>query len=125
MNQTRPGKLVILSGPSGAGKSTVLTRVLAESDLPLVFSVSATTRSPRQGEETGVQYHFLSHEEFAVKKENREFLECKEVFGQGNWYGTLASEVEKGIAIGNWVVLEIDVQGTDPISLRIFLLQRS
>ncbi len=105
------GKVVILSGPSGAGKSTVVRRVLQCSPVPLRLSVSATTRSPRPGERAGLDYHFLSQEEFARRRQAGEFLESKEVFGRGDWYGTLRSEVTTGHAEGKWVLLEIDVQG--------------
>lgn len=105
------GRLVVVSGPSGAGKTSVLQRVFGASSLPLVQSVSATTRPPRSGETDGVDYHFLSDEEFQVRRQRGDFLECFEVFGQGHWYGTLESEVTTGLAAGKWVVLEIDVQG--------------
>lgn len=105
------GKVVIVSGPSGAGKSTVVREVLKTSRLPLRLSVSATTRPPRQGEENGRDYHFLSHQEFQRRREKDEFLECKEVFGRGHWYGTLRSEATVGNAEGKWVLLEIDVAG--------------
>jgi guanylate kinase len=103
-------KLVIISGPSGAGKSTVV-RELLDCGLPLRMSVSATTRAKREGEIDNVHYHFLSHDEFAKRRAAGEFLECKEVFGRGDWYGTLKSEVEAGFAAGKWMILEIDVQG--------------
>jgi guanylate kinase len=106
-----PGKLVIISGPSGAGKSTVVSRLIAESSLPLVLSVSATTRPPRTGEENGRNYWFLSRDEFEQKRLRGEFLECKEVFGRGYWYGTLKETVKAGLESGKWVILEIDVQG--------------
>lgn len=106
-----PGKLVIISGPSGAGKSTVVSQLIAESDLPLMLSVSATTRPPRSGEQNGVNYWFLTPEEFQNKKMRGEFLECKEVFGRGYWYGTLKETVKAGLDSGKWVILEIDVQG--------------
>jgi guanylate kinase len=79
--------------------------------LPLVFSVSATTRAPRNNEQPGVNYHFLSTEEFTRRRLAGEFLECFEVFSRGHWYGTLWSEVTAGLAAGKWVLLEIDVQG--------------
>lgn len=106
-----PGKLVIISGPSGSGKSTVVQHLLAESELPLMLSVSATTRPPRAGERDGTDYHFLTAAEFDQKRLAGEFLECKEVFGRGYWYGTLASTVSTGLKQGKWVILEIDVQG--------------
>ncbi len=105
------GKLLIVSGPSGVGKGTLLKRVFAESGLPLVLSVSATTRKPRPGEVDGVHYRFLSPKEFETKRHNGEFLESFEVFGKGCWYGTLRKDVEDGLRHGKWVVLEIDVKG--------------
>ena len=105
------GKLAIISGPSGAGKSTVVKQLLSSCPLPLQLSVSATTRSPRPGERDGVEYHFLSSEEFARRRSNDEFLECKEVFGRGDWYGTLRTAVTAGLSAGKWVLLEIDVEG--------------
>ena len=105
------GGIAVISGPAGAGKSTVVRRLLTDCGLPLVLSVSATTRPPRPGEMDGIHYHFLSHEEFARRREAGEFLECKEVYGLGHWYGTLQSEVTAGLNAGKWVILEIDVQG--------------
>ena len=107
----RRGGLAVISGPSGAGKSTVVRRLLTDCRLPLTLSVSATTRPPRQGETDGIHYYFLSPEEFANRRQAGEFLECKEVYGLGHWYGTLQSEVAAGLAAGKWVILEIDVQG--------------
>lgn len=111
MNDDSSGRLIILSGPSGAGKSTVVRHLLEECDLPLKLSVSATTRSPRQGEKHGQHYFFLSDEEFQRLREAGGFLECKEVFGLGYWYGTLRDQVTTGLKAGDWVILEIDVQG--------------
>jgi len=104
-------EVVIISGPSGAGKSTVVRRLLETCPLPLQLSVSATTRSPRLGERDGVDYHFVSHEEFCRRRAAGEFLEWKEVFGRGHLYGTLRSETTAGLAAGKWVILEIDVEG--------------
>ena len=106
-----PARLFIFSGPSGAGKTTVLRGVLERSKHPLQMSVSATTRPPRPGEQNGVDYHFLTDEEFQRKRANGEFLECFEVFGRGYWYGTILEEVSASLEAGQWVVLEIDVQG--------------
>jgi guanylate kinase len=105
------GKLIIISGPSGAGKSTVVKELLSRQRLPLQLSVSATTRPPRPGEEDGRDYHFLSAEEFQKRRQDNAFLECKEVFGRGHWYGTLREPVLTGIRQGVWIILEIDVQG--------------
>ena len=111
MPATGPGRLVVVSGPSGAGKTTVMHRVFERSPVPLVASVSATTRPPRPGEVDGVDYHFHSKEEFDILRERGEFLECFEVFCRGYWYGTLRGEVTSGLKAGKWVVLEIDVRG--------------
>ena len=121
-------RLIIISGPSGAGKSTVTRRLLTECDLPLRLSVSATTRGPRPGEQDGREYHFLTQTRFDELREQDAFLESKEVFGGGCWYGTLRHEVQEGLAEGFWIILEIDVQGAvevmehcddEPISLFI------
>lgn len=98
----------MISGPSGAGKGTVIARVLESLD-GLSLSVSATTRSPRPGEVDGVQYHFLSRDEFERAVGEGRFLEWVE-YG-GNLYGTLRSDVESRLAEGNDVVLEIELQG--------------
>jgi len=113
-----PGRMIVVSGPSGAGKTTVLRGVFAKCRLPLVASVSATTRAMRPGEVDGKDYHFLSSDEFEIRRKKGEFLECFEVFGRGYWYGTLLSEISSGVEAGKWVVLEIDVQGA------LYLMQR-
>ncbi len=113
-----PGKLVIVSGPSGVGKGTLLRQVFQRCDLPLILSVSATTRKPRPGEVDGRHYRFLTEEEFEQKRLAGEFLECFEVFGKGTWYGTLLGDVEAGLADGKWVVLEIDVKGAQAVKER-------
>ena len=111
MSAPTRGKLVVVSGPSGAGKTTVLQRLFDRCTLPLAASVSATTRPPRQDEVDGVDYHFLTEEEFAGRRRRGEFLECFQVFGKEYWYGTLSNEVTPSLEEGKWVVLEIDVQG--------------
>ncbi len=112
MNETSPGRLIVVSGPSGVGKTTLLREVLRRSEKPLRMSISATTRPPRKGETDGVDYYFLSDEQFATRRRAGQFIECFEVFGRGYWYGTLCDEVGPSLDAGNWVVLEIDVQGT-------------
>jgi guanylate kinase len=109
------GRLVVVSGPSGAGKTSVMQRVYRACPVPLVRSVSATTRPPRSGETDGVDYHFLSEAEFELRRKRGDFLECFKVFTPGHWYGTLRSEVATGLAAGKWVVLEIDVQGAGAV----------
>ena len=108
---TQLGQLVIISGPSGAGKSTVLRILLDICPLPLELSISATTRPPRPTEVDGVDYHFLTADEFDTKLSNGEFLEHKEVFGRGHYYGTLMETVTSGLNTGRYVILEIDVAG--------------
>jgi guanylate kinase len=88
-----------------------MRRVFQASPVPLVRSVSATTRPPRPDEVDGVDYHFLHNGDFAERRKRGDFIECFEVFGQSYWYGTLWSEVTSGLDAGKWVVLEIDVQG--------------
>jgi guanylate kinase len=120
-------QFVVLSGPSGSGKTTIVERLLERSSVKLVKSVSATTRKPRKNEIDGKNYYFLTPAEFARRRELGEFLECAEVHGTGNWYGTLRSEVERARHLQGWALLEIDVQGAVqiirkyPQALTIFL----
>ena len=102
-----PGRIVLISGPSGCGKSTIIQRLI--SDERVEFSVSATTRAKREGEVEGVDYHFLSKEEFRAKVEGGAFIEYAEVYG--NLYGTLRAPMESAIAEGRIFLIEIDVQG--------------
>jgi len=115
MAVARRGKVVVVSGPSGVGKTTVLRQLLQHAPVPLVPSVSATTRAPRPGEVHGVDYYFLTPEEFARRRQRGEFLECFQVFGKDCWYGTLRSEVTPRLEAGKWVLLEIDVQGASDV----------
>ena len=108
---SKPGRLIVISGPSGAGKSTVVQGILETCPLPLQMSISATTRDPRPGEVEGRDYRFLSREEFQRRRDRNEFLECAEVFGRGHWYGTLKQPVTTGLKQGQWLILEIDVDG--------------
>ncbi|MDC0200958.1 guanylate kinase [Verrucomicrobia bacterium] len=109
---SRKGILFLLSGPAGSGKSTLLRRALDE-DRNLLFSISCTTRSPREEETDGVDYHFLSDEEFSKKVENNEFLEYAEVH---KWrYGTLSNAVIDILNDGKDVIMDIDVQGADQV----------
>ena len=116
---TKQGKVVIISGPSGAGKSTLVRRLLLTCPLPLELSISATTRPPRPDELNGIDYHFLSADEFEEKRLAGEFLEYKEVFGQGYWYGTLLAKIDDGLRLGKWVILEIDVAGAMSVIDRV------
>ena len=105
------GKLVIISGPSGAGKSTVVDLLLKNSTLPLKLSVSVTTRPSRKDEIDGEAYHFLDQQSFEQLRDQDDFLEYKDVFASGYWYGTLRETVTTGLKQGLWVILEIDIQG--------------
>jgi len=103
-----PGLLIVISGPSGAGKGTLCN--LMKNYFPdAYYSISATTRSPRHGEKHGVDYFFMSTEEFLELRDADGCLEWAEVYG--NYYGTPKSNVEESIAQGRDVILEIDIQG--------------
>jgi guanylate kinase len=104
----RRGLLIILSSPSGAGKST-LTRRLRDWDPTLGFSVSATTRTPREGEVDGADYHFMSQSEFQRQVANGDMLEHAHVFG--NFYGSPRGPVQAAIDSGRDVLFDIDWQG--------------
>ena len=101
-------KVFVITGPSGVGKGTLI-RELRERVPGLELSVSATTRGPREGEDDGRDYHFLTGSEFAERADRNEFLEHAAY--SGNRYGTLRSEVERRLAVDASVVLEIEVQG--------------
>jgi guanylate kinase len=103
------GKLIIFSAPSGSGKSTLINYLLTQ-DLHLAFSISATSRPPRGTEKHGVEYFFLSPEEFKARIANDEFLEYEEVY-KDRFYGTLKEQVEKQLAAGQNVVFDVDVVG--------------
>jgi guanylate kinase len=101
-------RVFVITGPSGVGKGTLI-RLLRERIPELALSVSATTRAPRAGEEDGVDYHFLSDEEFTRAVDEGAFVEWAQYSGRR--YGTLRSELERHLAQGRPVVLEIEVQG--------------
>ena len=103
------GKLIIFSAPSGSGKSTIINYLLTQ-NLNLAFSISATSRPPRGTEQHGVEYFFLTPEEFRCRIENNEFLEYEEVY-KDRYYGTLKAQVEKQLEAGQNVVFDVDVVG--------------
>ena len=113
MTQTRRGLLIILSSPSGAGKSTLAKRLMAW-DPDMSFSVSATTRDPRVGEEHGREYYFLSREDFQNMVLDGGMLEHAEVFG--NFYGSPKKPVQEAIENGRDVLFDIDWQGGQQIA---------
>lgn len=105
------GKLIIFSAPSGSGKSTLVNYLMEQHpELQLAFSISCTSRAPRGKEKNGVEYFFLSPEEFKKKIANDEFLEYEEVY-EDRFYGTLKSQVEVQRQAGQNVVFDVDVKG--------------
>lgn len=104
------GKLIIISAPSGCGKSTIIGDIMDRGELDLQFSVSATNRKPRPGEVDGVNYHFLTDEEFKDLIANGAFVEYEQVY-PGRYYGTLRSEIQNRVDAGHNVILDIDVNG--------------
>lgn len=104
------GKLIIFSAPSGSGKSTIINKLMSEYGLQGRFSISATSRKPRGSEQDGVEYYFLTEEDFRRRISEEDFLEYEEVY-PGCFYGTLRSEVDRTLAQGENVILDIDVQG--------------
>ena len=104
------GKILIIAAPSGCGKSTIINALLEGGDLNLGFALSATTRSPRQGENDGVNYYFMSEDEFRDHIAEGDFVEFEEVY-PGRFYGTLRSEVERITSSGHNIILDLDVNG--------------
>lgn len=125
----KKGLLIVLSGPSGVGKGTVLKEFIDNPELKLAYSVSMTTREKRPGEVEGVNYNFVSREEFERARDNGELLESAEFVG--NYYGTPLKNVEKLRNEGKNVLLEIEVQGCNqvrekcPDALTLFIVPPS
>ena len=107
---SKGGKLIVFSAPSGSGKTTIVRHLLKHQSLNLEFSISATSREPRFGEQDGVHYYFLDLSEFKRRIKEDEFLEWEEVY-RDNFYGTLKSEVERIWDEGKNVIFDIDVVG--------------
>lgn len=106
----KKGKIIIISAPSGTGKSTIINEIFKRGNVDMQFSVSATNRPPREGEKDGVNYHFLTTDQFHHAIDNDQFVEFEEVY-PGRYYGTLRSEVDDKCNRGINVVLDIDVKG--------------
>ena len=105
------GRLIIFSAPSGSGKSTIVNWLMKEHpELNLYFSISCTSRNPRGTEQDGVEYFFISPEQFREKISNDEFIEYEEVY-ENRFYGTLKSQVEKQLNAGQNVIFDVDVKG--------------
>lgn len=104
------GKIIIIAAPSGCGKSTIINALLEGGDLNLGFAVSATTRPPRDGESDGVNYYFMTEEQFRDHIAEGDFVEFEEVY-PGRFYGTLRSEVERITGAGHNIILDLDVNG--------------
>lgn len=104
------GKIIIISAPSGCGKSTIIGQLMKMPRLDLQFSVSATNRPPRTGEIDGVNYFFLTTEEFRHRIDDNQFVEWEEVY-EGRYYGTLKSEIDRIVSLGHNVILDLDVKG--------------
>ena len=109
-SKTKPGKLIVFSAPSGSGKTTIVRHLLAQEELNLEFSVSATSRTKRGDEINTKDYYFLSIDDFKQHIKEDEFLEWEEVY-RDNFYGTFKKEVERIWALGKHVIFDIDVSG--------------
>lgn len=107
----KQGKVIIFSAPSGSGKSTIINWLMQEhKELNMHFSISCTSRKPRGTEQNGVEYFFVTPEEFRQRITKGEFLEYEEVYAD-RFYGTLKAQVEKQLSAGENVVLDVDVKG--------------
>lgn len=111
------GKLVIFTAPSGAGKTTLVRHLMSELNEVLAFSVSATTRQRREREKDGYDYYFITKDQFRQRIETDEFLEYQEVY-DGNYYGTLKSEIQRIFDMDKSVIFDVDVQGAINIKKR-------
>ena len=109
-SKTTAGKLIVFSAPSGSGKTTIVRHLLAQTELNLAFSVSATSRAKRGSEVHTKDYYFLSIDDFKQHIKTDQFLEWEEVY-RDNFYGTLKTEVERIWALGKHVIFDIDVSG--------------
>lgn len=107
---SKKGKLIIFSAPSGSGKSTIINWLMQHKELNMAFSISCTSRPPRGTEQNGVEYFFLSPEEFRERIAAKEFLEYEEVY-KDRFYGTLKQQVENQLEKGENVVFDVDVKG--------------
>ena len=103
-------KLLIFSAPSGAGKSTIVQWLIKHKELKLAFSISCTSRPPRGTEQHGVEYFFLTPEEFRKHIQNNDFLEYEEVY-KNRFYGTLKSQVDNQLTAGQNIIFDVDVKG--------------
>ena len=117
MKLNQQGLLIVLSGPSGVGKATVRKALFEMDDHNFTYSISMTTRKPREGEVDGVDYYFVSEEEFESRIKQGRFLEFARFVG--NYYGKPMDEVEKMIADGDEVVLEIEVEGAMQVKAKM------
>ena len=108
-SEMKKGKLIVFSAPSGSGKTTLVNHLLKQ-DLPLGFSISATSRAPRGSEKNGKDYYFLSKESFNKKINENAFIEYEEVY-EGTYYGTLNSEIKRLWKEGKHVLFDVDVEG--------------
>ena len=108
--RSSPGKLIVFSAPSGSGKTTIVRHLLAQEELNLEFSVSATSREKRGSEVDSKDYYFLSVDDFKQHIKSDDFLEWEEVY-RDNFYGTLKAEIDRIWALGKHVIFDIDVSG--------------
>jgi len=110
MSPAQTGKIIILTAPSGAGKTSITRYLLNKYGQQLAFSISAATRPPRGTERNGIDYYFMSEEEFTARIKHEEFIEWEMVY-EGKYYGTLKTELQRIWALGKVPLLDIDVKG--------------